>query len=338
MDSMSYNRPKLIVITPVRNEAWVLEAFLTCTSSWADYIIIADQHSTDGSREIAARFPKVMLINNPCEEWVEYECRARLLEEAAKIKGDKILFGIDADEFLSEGFDKTEGWKRIIESEPNEIFYFNWLNLYNNFHTVKTIECRSEWVAHFADDVDFVAEYRHTEKNAVHASRVPCLPGSNCKYTFISDIQFVHVAKLNHQRTQNKVDFYQVVNFDKNPVKGNPVAMYRAYNDIYPRDIVTTKKDVSLYICGHSENGNSMIGTDAGLHFIEEISAIMQREGTTKFAKLGIWGNPDILARITPPHRSLFLRIVMLYLKHTQPFYESKFIHLIDSVLKRLVR
>ena len=49
------NRPTMIVITPVRNEAWVLDAFLTCTSSWADYIILADQHSDDGTREIAAK-------------------------------------------------------------------------------------------------------------------------------------------------------------------------------------------------------------------------------------------------------------------------------------------
>ena len=45
--------PLMIVMTPVRNEAWVLPAFLESTSRWADYIIIADQMSTDGSREIA---------------------------------------------------------------------------------------------------------------------------------------------------------------------------------------------------------------------------------------------------------------------------------------------
>ena len=61
-------KPQLIVITPVRNEAWVLEAFLTHCSSWADHIIIADQHSTDGSREIAQQFPKVTLIDNPTDE------------------------------------------------------------------------------------------------------------------------------------------------------------------------------------------------------------------------------------------------------------------------------
>ena len=53
-----------IVMTPVRNEAWVLRAFLETTSLWADYIIIADQMSTDGSREIAKSYEKVILIDN----------------------------------------------------------------------------------------------------------------------------------------------------------------------------------------------------------------------------------------------------------------------------------
>ena len=42
--------PLMIVMTPVRNEAWVLPAFLESTSRWADYIIIADQMSTIGVR------------------------------------------------------------------------------------------------------------------------------------------------------------------------------------------------------------------------------------------------------------------------------------------------
>ena len=40
-------KPLQVVMTPVRNEAWVLKAFLEATSLWADYIIVADQMSTD---------------------------------------------------------------------------------------------------------------------------------------------------------------------------------------------------------------------------------------------------------------------------------------------------
>ena len=109
-------RPTIVVVTPVRNEAWVLDAFLTCTSSWADRIIIADQHSTDGSREIAAKYAKVTLVDNDAAEMNQAAARLLLFEEADKIEGDKIVVALDADEFLTKGFDKTEGWERILSS------------------------------------------------------------------------------------------------------------------------------------------------------------------------------------------------------------------------------
>src|SRR5437016_10395582 len=76
---------KLICVTPVRNEAWVLERFLQCASLWADQIVIADQMSDDGSREIAARFPKVILVDNPSTEYNEGEYHRLLLERARQI-------------------------------------------------------------------------------------------------------------------------------------------------------------------------------------------------------------------------------------------------------------
>ena len=166
----------------------MLEAFLTHCSSWADRIIIADQHSTDGSREIAARFPKVTLIDNPTDEWVEYVCRTRLLEEACRTEGDKIIFALDADEFLADGFQNTAGWRRIMESEPNEIFCFKWFNLYGDFSHGLVDGVGAEWAAHYAADIDVVAEYRNREKNAVHCQRVPCLEEEQCRYTQIGSM------------------------------------------------------------------------------------------------------------------------------------------------------
>ncbi|MFX4883847.1 glycosyltransferase family 2 protein, partial [Acinetobacter baumannii] len=55
---------KIIVLTPIKNEAWILKTFLEVTSFFADHIIIADQGSTDESRDIALSFEKVILIPN----------------------------------------------------------------------------------------------------------------------------------------------------------------------------------------------------------------------------------------------------------------------------------
>lgn len=330
-------KPSLIVLTPVRNEAWVLDAFLTCTSSWADHIIIADHHSDDGSREIAAKYGKVTLIDNPCHEWVEYECRARLLEEAAKIPGDKIIFGIDADEFLSEGFEKTEGWKQIVNSKPNEIFCLGWMNLYDDFCKYDMPDYRAEWIAHYGTDVDIVAEYRSREHHSVHCARVPCLETDRCRYTMIDDIKFVHLAKLNHQRVQNKVDFYQVVWHDKNEEPISCIAVYRGYNQYYPACMEHRSEPVRLCCFGNDEDLCSLVKmSDNGLHYIEEIKQIFARRGSDYFALLGIWDNPYL--KDLAPKMALKYRFLHWYLRVTQKYYPKKSLVLLDKVLKRFYR
>ena len=120
------NKPLLICMTPVRNEAWVLHAFLKATSLWADYIIIADQMSIDGSREIALSYPKVILIENNNPDFNEAERQKLLIDKAREIKGDKILFGLDADEIFSANFQETEDWNKILTSKPGDVFWFKW--------------------------------------------------------------------------------------------------------------------------------------------------------------------------------------------------------------------
>src|SRR5437773_12541499 len=56
---------RVVVVTPVRNEAWILERFLSVTSRFADHIIVADQRSSDDSRAICSRYGKVTVIDNP---------------------------------------------------------------------------------------------------------------------------------------------------------------------------------------------------------------------------------------------------------------------------------
>jgi glycosyltransferase involved in cell wall biosynthesis len=83
----THGYPSIICLTPVKNEAWILDRFLRCASLWADYIIIADQGSTDSSREIALRYPKVVLIDNLSLEFSEVQRQQLLLDAARQIDG-----------------------------------------------------------------------------------------------------------------------------------------------------------------------------------------------------------------------------------------------------------
>jgi glycosyltransferase involved in cell wall biosynthesis len=68
---MIQTSPKIVVLTPIKNEEWILERFLSVTSQFADLIIIADQNSTDSSRNICQKYPKVKLIENKSDQYDE---------------------------------------------------------------------------------------------------------------------------------------------------------------------------------------------------------------------------------------------------------------------------
>lgn len=332
--------PLKIVITPVRNEEWVLDAFLDHTSSWADCIIIADHHSTDRSREIAKSYEKVILIDNPTEEWYENEVRRMLLKTANNIRGDKIIFALDADEFLSEGFEKTEGWKTILESPPNSIFCFRWLNLFDNFHTVQYEKTYMEWACHFDDSVDIVKEYEIRENHAVHASRVPCIEVDRAKYIMIDDIRFVHLANLYATRTRNKLDFYQVTWADKNKQKYSPISMFRGYNQYSPDNLQILPDDINLVGQGGVLNPR-IKQSDIGQHYVDEMICVISRGGIKReFKKLFIWDNV-YLQKAFPgvsESRPFYMKAVNYYLTKTQHIKGCLIIRLIDKVLKTIYR
>lgn len=61
---MNKERPLLIVISSNRNYGWIVPVFLAANSRWADYIIITDQMSTDGSREMYTKYPNVIVVDD----------------------------------------------------------------------------------------------------------------------------------------------------------------------------------------------------------------------------------------------------------------------------------
>src|SRR5271154_3152689 len=112
-------KPKIVVLTPVKNEAWILPRFLATTSLWADLIIIADQKSSDESVQICKRFEKVVLIPNENPNFNEAERQLLLIKAARElVPGSRILFALDADEILAANALETAGWQKILKAQP----------------------------------------------------------------------------------------------------------------------------------------------------------------------------------------------------------------------------
>ena len=330
------DKPIIIVITPIRNEAWVLDAFLTCTSSWADYIILADQHSDDGSREIAARYEKVILVDNDAVEMNQAAARLLLFQEVDKIVGDKIVMALDADEFLSKGFDKTEGWKRILESKPDELFCFKWLNLYGDFRHVISDNGFMEWGCHFAPETRIADLYYQCEKRAVHEMRIPCMPSEQVAYIEIPDIVFVHLARLNLVRQKNKEDFYQVSSVGKLQNRFSAVSAFRLYYHPNPATEIL-EQNLELYALGSDENmAHLVMHEDYGRYYIEEMKAIFQRDGIGKYLKLDIWNNPYLKEAGINPKMPLRFKLLHCYLRKTQSVSGKMMVRIMDKVLKQI--
>ncbi len=207
---------KKIVLMPVKNEDWILEYSLSCASLWADHIIIADQGSTDNSREIYKKFGKVIVIENPFE-FHSGSVRKLLLEEARKIPGNNLLFSLDADEILSSNFLDTIEQKTLLDSlAPWDSLILQWINLwwsptwYRNDDSVWS----NSW-KHFAFYDNREYSYEFIDKINDHEARVP----ADSIIHSITNIQIkvLHFQFLWRERMLSKQRRYRVHDLIQQP-------------------------------------------------------------------------------------------------------------------------
>ena len=128
---MKQERPLLIVTSCTRNYGWVTRAFLEGNTRWADYIVIVDQMSSDGTREMCAEYKNVVLVDDSDMTYKE-NTRAKM----AFMKGrelaagrDAIYFALDIDEVMPANWMDTEDGKKILSSKQGDMFQLEWANI-----------------------------------------------------------------------------------------------------------------------------------------------------------------------------------------------------------------
>lgn len=198
---------KIIVLTPVKNEEWILKQFLTITSLFADCIIVADQFSSDSSRDICKSFPKVHLIMNTDPEYQEDERQHLLIETARDLYPDekRILFGLDADElFTADSLHHKATWERIRQLPPGTSLNFEKMDILNGRN-----KCVRGLHHHQYFPLAYVDDGILHRPDKIHSRRVPYNPDKGTVY--IDDIKFLHLVYSRMRVRYAKIRFYTVL-------------------------------------------------------------------------------------------------------------------------------
>ncbi len=322
------NKPLLICITPVRNEAWILNVFLRATSLWADYIIIADQCSTDGSREIALSYPKVILIENDNPDFNEAERQKMLIEKARQIVGDKILFALDADEIFEANFMRTKDWQKIISSKCGDIFCFRWAQLLSDKKHYWIPNNYFPWVFH--DD----GEELHKNYIAnIHSMRIP-YPIDEQQLNYVNDFRVLHFQQINPPRNIAKQRFYMFVDYSMN--KRSIIKLSRTY--FQKKDVVKQFEIDHNMLYSKSIEGFDLfenLDLNCGKFWFDDyIVQRIKENGTYAYKNINIWNKSFIAENNFEDPRSISLKLLHLYLSKSQNISNLIIIRLIDKILK----
>ena len=328
-------RNRLVCLTPVRNEAWILEKFLACASLWADRIVVADQCSTDGSRDIARRFPKVTLVENNSPAFDEPRQRGLLIEAGRRLPGPKTFVSLDADEFLSGNFAASEEWERLATAAPGTVFRFNWANILPGFERGWVIAILP--AAYVDDGRPFVGL-------PLHGPRLP-LPGDG-RYIDLKEIKILHYQYIDWARMKSKQCWYQCYEYLLNPGK-KALAVYRNYHrmDLFARRRKFTQPLPDQWFSWYEERGIPMkeIGRSDSW-WDEAVVRLIRQHGPARFRRADIWSRDwnRVAERYFPgePHRladprAAGLKILHAYLRLTEAWSRSRLVRTADRILRR---
>ena len=273
---------KIIVLTPVKNEEWILDRYLTACSLFADHIIIADQNSTDKSAQIAGKYEKVILIKNESTSFNEADRQRMLINKARELFGTgHFLLGLDADEIITADSLGAPGWKTIEESAPGTVFHFERPTLF--FDPEQSIRYYKGFPMGYKDDG---VEHKPT---AIHSTRIPT--PEYAKHVFLEDIKFLHLCLVRKNVTFSKLRYYCMLENVKNV---NSLRVRRKiYTKYKPADCVDGDLENTnpLWIKGYDEKGVNLSTFKQDTYNWTDFEAlrIFNEYGTARFFNDSIW-------------------------------------------------
>lgn len=327
-------KPYVVCLTPVKNEAWILDRFLQCASLWADHIIIADQQSTDGSRQIASSYSKVSLIDNLCKPFNEPERQQMLLQRARQFPEPRLIITLDADEFLTADFQTSPEWQTVLQSSPGTVIEFQWANI---LPTLRDCWLVGDRPLGFMDDGTLHAG------TDIHSPRIP-LP-SCAPVIKLRTVKVLHFQYTDWARMESKHRWYQCWERLNHPQR-RAIDVYRQYHHMYaiPEDAIEPMP--REWLAGYESRGIDMttVRSEPFYWWDREVLDWFNRFGTARFRREAVW-DIDWVAlanrmdtqfdstRIRDP-RNRFEKSVHRWLRKTQPSANRRDVRLVQRGLR----
>jgi len=289
----------LFCLTPCKDEAWILDQTIAAASTWADYVIVADQRSTDGSREIIEQHEKAVLVDNPGEKWDEKQRQHLLINTARQLpaSGKRILIALDADEALSANWMESPEWQRILAAPPGTVFGFLWANLMPDFQTAWVPRDDKKWFC-------VVDEGQPHDPILIHGPRIPF--DEDAPRHLLHDIKVLHYQFADWERMRSKQRWYQSWEHLTFPEKSS-VDIFRQYNHMYGILEHELQPVEERWFIGYEQRGIDMrsVYTEGRYRWDAEVLDMIATHGADRLKRAAIWDDADwqgLAQTYTMPH------------------------------------
>lgn len=320
-------RKKIIVLAPVRNEAWILEGFLQTTLAWADHIVVSLQDSNDGTEAILSKYPEVQVIANSSKAYNEAENRRQLLAAARSYGSSHVIISLDADERMTANIMERGVLDRLRSLPVGTGINVNFANV--------CPEAQDYWEAPL-DPIGFVDDGREPDNDLpIHFPRT-CFSRFDQIASF-DDLKILHLQYLDSQRTLSKHRWYQMWEWIHMP-ETQPLYLFRKYHHVMSIPKSAFKHLPSNWVEGYKEIGLDpfKFKVDESFWWDAEAAVWLRENKPGFFSRVAL----DDYELVGTELRSLFDRLMFSYLRLTQPAYKSAaggFIYLALTALDRIL-
>ncbi len=270
------------MLTPVKNESWILDRFLAVTSQFADAIIIADQRSTDASREICRRFPKVTVVDNPDPDYNECSRQQLLIAVARdRIPGPKILLALDADEILAADSLASPAWEDVRRAPPGTALYFEKPDLLSPPTRYRP---SGPFPLGYSDDG------RCHDGPFIHSTRIPT--GGPIPRLEVPEIRFLHLAMTRPEEFFARMRLYSAMENVKRTKTAFQRLAYYSPGIIQHRLDAAARPTPSCWWQGWQNEGIDLLHSrsDSDNQFNREVLRLFAQYGERRFYWDDVWG------------------------------------------------